>query len=559
MSTHWLVFSKDFQFANQDVLDSFDSESFAKEIKKAAAQRLNLGIVSKHVRQIPARVDELEAKILFDPLCGFVSTASNIGLISPFYKSELEGSLNVKVSLAHSRYVMLPVCDPNFLIINWRVCAALADVVWISNTLELFLFELMFYANRIGFSAWVDVSRQFYLDGGCTNGELAINALKQKFQEIEKLFVLKPLQDACHLAGMLEELWRFEADGVLSVILDCRGLGAVFNGTSELMVNVLRELSEDEKIDCHIICERAAFSFHGLERIKLTPHFDELPRRYYNVFYKPNQVWGNHEIQQMRHYALRMGCLFLDSIAWDCLYLRGDPNNQFYYTLPSQLDFITFISDYGKQLFVNRFSKNSRCEYIVTRLSLSMQDYCLPTKRVADSSERETIVIFGNHYAHKMLNECLDFLVKQKINENYQLIVFGKELSGSNILGFASGQISEEKLSEIIQSAAMLIYPSNYEGFGFPFVRGLVNRIPTFARDNLLNRELLLELGIPEYECLYNNWDELIQFVNKRPAVPECKSTWNWKSFARKLKDCLFAQARRVDHFDSFFERSYRG
>src|SRR5262249_7169274 len=72
-----------------------------------------------------------------------------------------------------------------------------------------------------------------------------------------------------------------------------------------------------------------------------------------------------------------------------------------------------------------------------------------------------------------------------------QFVVIGQsDYRDRNVTSVASGQISEAIIEQLHRGARMMIFPSFYEGFGFPIVRGLACGMDVVARRSALLSEV---------------------------------------------------------------------
>ena len=118
--------------------------------------------------------------------------------------------------------------------------------------------------------------------------------------------------------------------------------------------------------------------------------------------------------------------------------------------------------------FINRYSFRPEATLLASEHSINPAEYVNQNTRASRSAKSgpPRVLIFGNHYEHKGLHPALNALVDQ----GFDLTVFGAALNRKDIPSFAAGQISDRKLSAIWAKCDVLVFPSFYEGFGFPIM-----------------------------------------------------------------------------------------
>ncbi|MCL2231558.1 MAG: glycosyltransferase family 4 protein [Treponema sp.] len=148
----------------------------------------------------------------------------------------------------------------------------------------------------------------------------------------------------------------------------------------------------------------------------------------------------------------------------------------------------------SKKIFtVSEFSKSriehySRGSVPVTVTYNAIQPWIQKQKKNG-KEKRKTIVFIGNIKKHKGLDCLLDaFLLARAEGLEHQLVIIGRRnnlrSSDNSFLkkldslspdtAFFTGYISNEKLVEYLSSAALLVQPSRYEGFGLPPLEAMV-------------------------------------------------------------------------------------
>jgi glycosyltransferase involved in cell wall biosynthesis len=186
---------------------------------------------------------------------------------------------------------------------------------------------------------------------------------------------------------------------------------------------------------------------------------------------------------------------------------------------PDMPGLVSPLGLFARMRFFRRAAAKSKKIFTVSRFSKSRIEHYLGTAkpvvvagggirsaflshRVTALTKNETIIFVGNIKKHKGLDCLLEaFLSARAEGLGYRLIIAGSrdnfrtsdnkvpqkiDSLGPEAVTF-TGFVSDEKLMEYISSAALLVQPSLYEGFGLPPLeamvlgtRALVSDIPVF-------------------------------------------------------------------------------
>ena len=108
---------------------------------------------------------------------------------------------------------------------------------------------------------------------------------------------------------------------------------------------------------------------------------------------------------------------------------------------------------------------------------------------------------------------------------------------------YQSGKISNKDIDELYMNAKVVVFPSYYEGFGFPVLKALSQHKPIFVQDNEINRELAGLLSSKNI-YLYSSQRELSDLVARDICWldddPVTHSLQNWEKSAQEIVEfCL--------------------
>jgi len=272
------------------------------------------------------------------------------------------------------------------------------------------------------------------------------------------------------------------------LLLDCRGMQAGFNGTTECILGLLNGLSLlNTGWSVTVLTSEAASSFHKLqERYRQFNIVWDLPEGLYTVAIRLSQPWTFQDLIDLHHRALLVAVNMLDTIAWDVMIVRAEVEDLWSFAA-KYLDGITYISGFTRDRFNCRFPVTAGVREAVTYLSFHYNDY--RSDKVHAGVDTGYILLVGNNHDHKGIVQAIEFLADAFPYERFA-VIGPSGATDANVKYFASGAISQPEIDQLFAGAKMLIYPSFYEGFGFPIVKGLSYGLDLVARRSTLLSEL---------------------------------------------------------------------
>jgi len=273
------------------------------------------------------------------------------------------------------------------------------------------------------------------------------------------------------------------------LLFDCSGMSPVYNGTNECVLGILDGVAGLEtEWRVSVYAPTDAISFHRLrERYKGFTILSGDLTGTYTVAIRLSQPWTIRSIVQLHRHALRVVFLMLDTIAWDIIYAAGPEVEPAWALAAAQADGLLHISNFTKDRFNFRFPVAPRVRQMVTHLSCHYDEYVGSTEK---GSAGGHILLIGNDFEHKGLAPALELLPRAFPDQ--QFVVIGQDnLRRANVTTVRSGGISAGEMEGLFAHARMLVFPSFYEGFGFPIVKGLGHGLDVVARRS----DLLSEVG----------------------------------------------------------------
>ena len=274
-----------------------------------------------------------------------------------------------------------------------------------------------------------------------------------------------------------------------TLLLDATAMGPAFNGTSECTLGLaggLQSLKSDWKIVLAV--HHDAREFHRLNR--RFPDWEILSGKtscQTTVALKFSQPWAFETMRDLHRQALLNFFLVLDTIAWDILLGSLETLDEVWRFSAQYSDGLFYISDFTGDRFRTRFPIGPGVAERTLHLSFHPRDYVRRDAFVKSVGQPGYWLVIGNAYDHKDLVRTVDMLAGcfpfQRIR-----VVGLKSSAHSNVEFIASGSVSELEMDRLYANALAVIFPSFYEGFGFPVIRGL-----SYGRVVIVRKSLLLD------------------------------------------------------------------
>lgn len=332
-------------------------------------------------------------------------------------------------------------------------------------------------------------------------------------------------------------LWRTHRRNIL---IDLFHLPARHSGTSDFALSLLLHLAPllEAKYDVSLGLSEAAKQFfsHELTGYRFYDSARHANMRF-DLLFKPSQIFTWPELYRMVRLGGRIAYTHLDIIAVRCDYLSG-PNTRALFKTAAQLaDRVITISEFSKQDFAAFYGTPFPFEVI------HLGTHHDPP---VNSNAGGHVLVVGNRFHHKAVQRAVAEL--QGVGHVVALGV--EEASGSETRWLASGALSRSAVAELYDHAAVVVYPSFYEGFGMPIVDAIARGLRVVALDSAVNQEIRA-LTDSDYLVLVKDHTEMRSAVSNilsDPLVgsPKEESLRKWPDVARQ-----YAQS-----FDDLLDRN---
>lgn len=294
-----------------------------------------------------------------------------------------------------------------------------------------------------------------------------------------------------------------------SLLFDCTNVPPAFSGSADHMLGVLKGVTKIERNawDLAVMVTDETSKFFSLEErfsgIRFTSKSDD---SYYDCAIRLSQPWSISDLADLDRCARSIAVTILDTIGPDVIYAVPEAAEEAFQFAAEYADGLIYISQFSRDQFRRRFVARSGLNESVIHLSLDPLEYAA----ALTDTRGEAILIFGNAYDHKDLERTTKIASAafpyEKIN-----VVGSKELGGSNVEAFDSGALENAVIEELFQHAKCVVFPSFYEGFGLPLLKGLAYGKTVIARRSRVFREVTAK---------FPNKGRLIEFDNSLDLVP---------------------------------------
>lgn len=343
-----------------------------------------------------------------------------------------------------------------------------------------------------------------------------------------------------------------DADGHRRLLLDCRGMPALHNGTAICILGLLDGFAAlDAGWSIHVLASASAADFHGLaRRYPRFRHTNEAPHGTYAAAVLLSQPWEIGPVAELHAHALVTAFLMLDAIAWDIFSGRTGMEATWHF-IARHADGLLYISHFTRERFNTRFPVARNVAETVTHLSLAQQDYMDGGEPAAPADPiAYQILIFGNGFEHKHVRPTARLLADAF--PFHRIAAMGiADAPAENVTTVATGQMPRSDLLRLIDGAGVIVFPSFYEGFGLPVVEGLARGRTVLVRRSALWTEIAAFSRLPGRLCEFDDAASLVDGVGRAlaglpltmlpsgTALPAGSAPAGWKDCAQRILDLL--------------------
>lgn len=541
-------------------------------MERAVAAGRDVLLLNSDTLVSPGAIAEMVRVAGRDPMIGFVSPRSNDATIASLPHQEPLRHRGV----AESRrdHALLAAHLPDFhyaptaigfcLLITRRILEefGLFDEAYGAGYNEEN--DLVMRANRRGYRAVLAnrafVHHQAAASFGGSRGRLeAENArrLAARYPEYPRAVAAYEAGPVHRAERMLAALLP-DASGRRSLLFDCSDVGSYHNGTIEAAVRLLRGFAQRHahRFALAVTIHAEHARYHGLDRI---PEVEVLPvdvDRPFAVGLRVGQPFTRESLLRLNRQAVRTAWFMLDTITWDCQSLVNPDLDWVWRQVFAHGDAVLYNSEFTRRQFATRFPAAATVRHLVSPHGLDPAEYLPPGRR--PGREGGPILVVGNRFPHKDVGPTIDALAAALPPDARFTAIGLDDHPDPRVTCLPSGPLPPERVEDLYEEAGLVVFPSHYEGFGFPFLKAVAYRKPLLARDTPLSREMRAHLGDSPNIVLYRTTRELVEILARRPPrwVPQpARSGRGWDGSVDEIADLLAALAAAPDAFDPLRRR----
>ncbi len=332
-----------------------------------------------------------------------------------------------------------------------------------------------------------------------------------------------------------------------SLLIDVRNVVALFNGTSQATLGLAQSLHRlGPDWDVTLLANKQGAEFHRLEAsFPGWPVRTSLPERGFDIALRPTQPWELQDLVDLHSTALVNIYLMLDTIAWDVAHLAQNLEEVWWF-LARHADAIWFDSEFTRRRFHRRFPAEPPSPDAVVHFSFDPAEY--RQLGSGQAGEEGAMLVVGNSHYHKDVLRTVELLAAAFPFRPIK-VLGPSPVSSPFVESVSSGGLSDRDVHRLYATAGCVIFPSFYEGFGFPIVTALAYGTPVFARRSELVDELAAQSPNRGRLFVFDRRDELVDLLGgflhgeQLPSVPLGSAVSGdvrgWRDVAQQVVDLL--------------------
>ncbi len=334
------------------------------------------------------------------------------------------------------------------------------------------------------------------------------------------------------------------------VLIDLYEVPSAYNGTAQYGLCFLQSFYKlfKDKYEIAILTNEAADQFHGISKKYPGVYYPHNIVGTFDIAYTPSQIINIVHWHLLSRVCLKYVFCMQDIISIRSNYLLVDDweRQSIFEQSIEYADGIAFISKFSEEetrTYYNRVfdARDIRTQVIYHgRFFDNEKEYDTQSKLPFD----DYIVVIGNHYKHKNLNNVV--LKLKDIKHNF--IVIGNPFTGKvsdNIYGYQTGNLSDEFLRLLYRNCSAILFPSVYEGFGLPILTAIDYGKPIVVKNNELNQELIEYFDHDgKYVVSFSYIDEIESCLEKALNItitdkPDAICNRSWDNVAEDVEKML--------------------
>ena len=538
-----------------------------RAMEEAVARGMDLVLLNSDVVVTPGAFREMVRVSRLDPMIGFVNPRSNNATLAtlPYQErfrlaspAEAEaGWRELSRRLPELSYV--PTAVGFCLLIRWSILAEFGGFDEIYGRGYNEENDLVMRAGRRGYRAVLANHAFVWHEGAGSFGKTAEASalesrnraiLEARYPEYPKLahdYFGSPEQHAEKLLGALLP----GPDGRLDVALDFSTFPSAHNGTSiagEQLLAAAAELWRD-RYRLHVIAPQDVYEFHGYARYgvpRCDPHGPEI----FAAIFRVGQPYDWNTLERVVQKGAAIGVFMLDTISMDCAQLSTPALARMWSFLLENVDLLAVTSELTGAQIERRLPVGRDVIRLRSLHSLDLCDYRLP---IATGAPEKATHGHGfgvcNHFWHKEVAATVNALAAADPDRTVVVLAGPKDAppppdhgryapSGlkprPNVIKLNAGALSHAEIGAVYRDAAVVVFPSHYEGFGIPLLNALAAKKPVAIRPLRVFEEMVRRIGEDPNIHVFQTTAELVELMNRPLAWREHGATLGRPGDARR-------------------------
>jgi glycosyltransferase involved in cell wall biosynthesis len=307
------------------------------------------------------------------------------------------------------------------------------------------------------------------------------------------------------------------------LLLDVRNVAAVFNGTTQAVMSIAEAVRDTRRIpDLSLLATPQAAAYHDMPaKFGGCRVYIDVPDRTFSATLRPSQPWTITEMVDLHQLALFNVYLLLDAISWDVVYPAPRHLDGTWQFLSEHADGLLFDSEFTRRRFIERFPAADARPNMATLFSCDPADYV--RRDLGKASEPPFILVVGNSLDHKDVRPTVAALASAFPFKRIKALGPADAVSPL-VTAQPSGRLTEREVHQLYAHAEYVVYPSFYEGFGFPVVTALAYGRTVLVRRSSLVEELAVACPPSGRLITFDRREELVDLLGRLvhgEAVPD--------------------------------------
>jgi GT2 family glycosyltransferase len=500
-------------------------------MEEAVAAGRDVLLLNSDTLVFPGAIAEMVRVAGCDPMIAFVSPRSNNATIASLpaaealrHRSPAESQRDHARLAAHlPDFHYAPTAIGFCLLVRRRILAeiGLFDEAYGAGYNEEN--DLVMRANRRGYRA-VLANRAFvYHHGAASFGGERSRLEEENARRLADRYPEYPRAVAAYEAGPIHRAERLlaallpETTGRTSLLFDCSDVGSYHNGTIEAAIRLVRGFADRhaDRFSIAVMIHAEHARYHGLDRIA---HVEVVPvdvDRPFAVGLRVGQPFTRESLLRLNRLAARTAWFMLDTITWDIQALVNPDLDWAWRQVFAHGDAVIYNSEFTRSQFATRFPAAATVRHLVSPHSLDPAEYLPPGRQPGRTSG--PILVVGNRFPHKDVGPTVDALAAALPGDRRLTCIGLDAHADPRVTCLPSGPLPAERIADLYEEAEAVVFPSHYEGFGFPFLEALAYHKPVLARDTPLSREMKARLGDSPNILLYATTRDLVDRLVSHP------------------------------------------